>query len=136
MPYRHRIVVDTNVVVSGLLFPLSVLNQALRKAQTWEMLASEATKLEIVEVLSRPKFDHYVELHIRQQLAAEYIHACKTIHVHSTIQACRHPKDNKFLELAVDGRADLILTGDQDLLILSPFRGIPIIAPTQFLAED
>jgi putative PIN family toxin of toxin-antitoxin system len=135
MPYRHRIVVDTNVVVSGLLFPSSILSHALHKAQTGEMLASEATKLEIVEVLSRPKFDRYIPLHIRQQLAAEYIYACETIEVHSTIQACRHPKDDKFLELAVDGRGDLILTGDQDLLILSPFRGIPIVTPTQYLAE-
>ena len=136
MPYRHRIVVDTNVVVSGLLFPSSTLSQALRKAQTWDMLASEATKLEIIEVLSRPKFDRYIELHIRRQLAAEYIHACETIAVHSTIQACRDAKDNKFLELAVDGRADLILTGDQDLLPLSPFRGIPILTPMEYLAED
>jgi putative PIN family toxin of toxin-antitoxin system len=136
MPYRHRIVVDTNVVVSGLLFPSSNLSQALRKAQTWDMLASEATKLEIIEVLSRPKFDRYIELRIRQQLAAEYIHACETIAPHSTIQACRHPKDDKFLELAVDGRADLILTGDQDLLVLSPFRSIPIITPMEYLAED
>jgi putative PIN family toxin of toxin-antitoxin system len=136
MPDRHRIVVDTDVVVSGLLFPSSTLSQALRKAQTWEMLASEATKLEMVEVLSRHKFDRYIELHIRQQLAAEYIHACETVAVHSTIRACRHPKDDKFLELAVDGRADLILTGDQDLLILSPFRGIPIVSPVQYLAED
>ena len=136
MPYRQRIVVDTNVVVSGLLFPGSILNQALHKAQTWEMLASEATKLEIVEVLSRPKFDRYVEVHLRQQLAAEYIHACQTVEVHSIIRACRHPKDDKFLELAVDARADLILTGDQDLLVLTPFRGIPIITPLEFLAAD
>jgi putative PIN family toxin of toxin-antitoxin system len=136
MPGWHRIVVDTNVVVSGLLFPRSNLNQALRKAQIWNMLVSEATKLEIVEVLSRPKFDRYIELHIRQQLAAEFIHACETVEVHSTIRACRHPKDDKFWELAVDGRADLILTGDRDLLILSPFRGIPILTPTQYLAED
>jgi putative PIN family toxin of toxin-antitoxin system len=136
MPHRHRIVVDTNVVVSGLLFPRSDLNRALLKAQTWDMLASEATKLEIVEVLSRSKFDRYVALEIRQQLAAEYVRACETIPVHSTIQACRDKKDDKFLELAIDGRADLILTRDQDLLILSPFRGIRIVTPTEYLAED
>ena len=136
MPDWRRIVVDTNVVVSGLLFPRSDLNRALLKAQALEMLASEATKLEFVEVMSRSKFDRYVAPEIRRQLAAEYIRACETIPVHSTIRACRHPKDDKFLELAIDGRADLILTGDLDLLALHPFRGIPILTPTQYLAED
>jgi len=130
-----RIVVDTNVVVSGLLFPRSELNRALQKAQKFAMLASEATQLEVVEVLLRSKFDRYVDLEIRRQLAAEYIRACETVHVHSGIRASRDSKDNKFLELAVDGRADLILTGDQDLLALHPFRGIPILTPGEFLAR-
>jgi putative PIN family toxin of toxin-antitoxin system len=136
MPHRHRIVVDTDVVVSGLLFPQSDLNRALLKAQTWDMRASEATKLELIEVLSRSKFDRYIALEIRQQLAAEYIRACETIPIHSTIQACRDKKDDKFLELAVDGQADLILTSDQDLLVLSPFHGIRIVTPMEYLAED
>jgi len=131
----RRIVVDTNAVVSGLLFPRSELNRALQKAQAGTMLASEATKREVVEVLLRSKFDRYVDLEIRRQLAAEYIRACETVHVHSSIQACRDPKDNKFLELAIDGRADLILTGDQDLLALHPFRGIPILTSAEFLAR-
>jgi len=136
MPELHRIVVDTNVVVSGLLFPRTELSLALRKAQTCVMLTSDATKLEIVEVLLRPKFNRYIDLQIRRQLAAEYIRACQTVPVYSTIQACRDPKDDKFLELAVDGYADLILSGDRDLLALHPFRGIAIISPAQYLAED
>ena len=134
MAELQRIVVDTNVVVSGLLFPHSESRRALEKAQTQVMLASEATKLEFVEVMLRPKFDRYIDLEIRKQLAAEYIRVCVTVPVHSTVRACRDPKDDKFLELAVDGRADLILSGDRDLLVLSPFRGIPIIAPTLYLA--
>lgn len=50
------------------------------------------------------------------------------------VRACRDPKDDKFLELAVNGRADLIVTGDRDLLDLNPFRDIPIIAPAEYLA--
>jgi predicted nucleic acid-binding protein len=46
--------------------------------------------------------------------------------------ACRDPTDDKFLELAVNGRADLIVSGDADLLALDPFRGIPIITPTAY----
>ncbi|WP_459868116.1 putative toxin-antitoxin system toxin component, PIN family [Endothiovibrio diazotrophicus] len=48
---------------------------------------------------------------------------------------CRDPKDNKFLELAVAGGASALITGDQDLLALHPFRGIPILAPADFLAQ-
>lgn len=49
------------------------------------------------------------------------------------IRACRDPKDDKFLELAVNGSASLIITGDKDLLALDPFRGIGIITPAGFL---
>jgi putative PIN family toxin of toxin-antitoxin system len=136
MAELQRIVVDTNVVVSGLLFPRTELRHALEKAQTQVMLVSEATKLEFVEVMLRPKFDRYIDLEIRKRLAAEYIRGCVTVPVHSTVRACRDPKDDKLPELAVDGRADLILSGDQDLLILSPFRGIPVATPLEYLAED
>jgi uncharacterized protein len=48
------------------------------------------------------------------------------------VTACRDPKDNKFLELAVNGPADIIISGDDDLLVLDPFRNIPILTPTAF----
>jgi len=48
------------------------------------------------------------------------------------VTACRDPTDDKFLELAVNGRAEMIVTGDLDLLALNPFRGIPIITPMAF----
>lgn len=51
------------------------------------------------------------------------------------VRACRDPKDDKFLSLAVSGGADLILTGDKDLLDLHPFRGIAIVSPQQYLAS-
>jgi hypothetical protein len=51
------------------------------------------------------------------------------------IAECRDPKDNKFLELAVAGNADCVITGDKDLLILNPFRGIKIISPRDFIIQ-
>jgi predicted nucleic acid-binding protein len=50
------------------------------------------------------------------------------------ITVCRDPKDNKVLEGAVAGRADVIVSGDEDLLVLNPFEGIPIVGPAEFLA--
>lgn len=51
------------------------------------------------------------------------------------IRACRDPRADKFLEVAVRGRADLILTGDQDLLALHPFRDIAILSPVDYLRQ-
>lgn len=56
--------------------------------------------------------------------------------VSEPIDACRDPDDDKFLELAVGGEADVIVSGDNDLTVLDPFRGIPILTPDEFLASD
>ncbi len=52
------------------------------------------------------------------------------------ITDCRDPKDNKFLELAINGNATCIITGDKDLLVLHPFRGISILTPRLFLEQN
>jgi uncharacterized protein len=58
-----------------------------------------------------------------------------TVDISFPIRACRDPRDDKFLEVAVYGHADLILTGDADLLALHPFRGIAIVAPAKSLGN-
>lgn len=58
------------------------------------------------------------------------------IEITTSVTACRDVKDNKFLELAVSGKADYIVSGDEDLLVLNPFRGIPILTPRNFLNSD
>ena len=57
----------------------------------------------------------------------------KLVTISERVTECRDPKDNKFLELALDGRADVIVSGDYDLLELNPFRKIPIVRPTAFV---
>jgi putative PIN family toxin of toxin-antitoxin system len=133
MPDPKRLVVDTNVVLSGLIFPGSDPSRALLKAQTNEVLASDATLLELIEVVSRTRFDRYIDRSIRQRLVAEFANACEAVEIVAPIRACRDPKDDKFLEVAVHGRADLIVTGDEDLLVLHPFQGIVILTPAQYL---
>ena len=56
------------------------------------------------------------------------------VEIPGTLRVCRDPDDDKLLEVAVIGRADCLVTGDQDLLILNPFQGIPILTPAGFLA--
>lgn len=132
---EERVVVDTNVVVSGLLFPDSVPARAVLKAQKGEILSSEATRLELITVMSRSRFDRYVERQIRQRLTAEYVDATVLVEISAPIRVCRDPRDDKFLEVAVHGRADVIVTGDADLLALHPFRGVDILTPADYLAR-
>jgi predicted nucleic acid-binding protein len=56
------------------------------------------------------------------------------VEITETITDCRDAKDNKFLELAVSGKADCVVSGDSDLLVLNPFRGISILTPREFLS--
>jgi len=135
---RHdRIVIDTNVYISHILNVRSIPSLAVLRAQrSSEILLSKAIATEIAEVVSRPKFEKYISIAVREAALSRILAVATLFEPSITIRACRHPKDNKFLELAVDGRADLILTGDLDLLALHPFRGIAIITPMQYLAED
>jgi predicted nucleic acid-binding protein len=61
--------------------------------------------------------------------------AAELVAISERIAACRDPKDDKFLELAVSGKAEVIVSGDGDLLDLNPFRGIPIVTPATFVRD-
>ena len=128
-----RLVVDTNVVLSAFLFPGTVPGRALYRAQGSVVLASKLTLQELKEVADRARFDRYVEPEMRHRLVAEYMRATVMVDIPFPIRACRDPRDDKFLEVAVHGRADLIVTGDADLLALHPFRGITILTPAKYL---
>lgn len=134
---RDRVVVDNNALISRLLLPASVPGRAVRKAvDTAQLLVSESTLLELAEVLSRVKFDRYVSIEDRQQFLRLLTRVAEIIPIIHPIRACRDPKDDMFLEVAVNGEADLIVTGDRDLLVLSPFRAIPIITPARYLKRS
>ncbi len=132
-----RVVVDTNILVRALIRPQGTVGPVLLHLRRgdYTLLYSDATLEELIDVLNRPRIrDKYglSEVDIRTVVAlilmrGEYIVPRETIH------ACRDPHDNKFLEVAVSGQADVIVSGDEDLLVLSPFRGIPIISPREFL---
>ena len=95
---------------------------------------SEDTLTELVDVLARPKFDRYVSLADRQQFIRLLGGIVPVIPITQRITACRDPKDDKFLDVALNGDARMILTGDNDLLeLLHPFHGIEILKPADFL---
>ena len=66
---------------------------------------------------------------------AALVREAELIEITQEITTCRDSKDDKFLELAVCGNADCVVTGDQDLLVLNPFRGIPVLTPKEFLDQ-
>ena len=129
-----RIVVDNNALISRLLLPDSVPARAVRKAVDEEqLLVSEATLEELADVLARPKFDRYVTVADRQQFLRLLGSVAELVAIAYPIRACRDPRDDKFLELAVNGRARVLVTGDRDLLALHPFHDIPIVTPAHYL---
>jgi putative PIN family toxin of toxin-antitoxin system len=83
--------------------------------------------------LSRKQFRRYVDDGDIRSFLAALTREAEWIDVDTRITACRDPKDDKFLELAVSGRATHIISGDADLLAVNPFRGIVILSPRFFL---
>ena len=129
-----NILLDTNVIISALCFPFSKPRKAFDLAiKNGNLSTSEDTFNELKTVLLKQKFDTYIELSLRQEFLKQYSKLCKTVQISQKIDICRDKKDNKFLELALNGNADYIITGDSDLLILNPFENIKIITPDSYL---
>ena len=127
-------VFDTNVLVSALLLPDSKPQRALALAmRKGTLLLSFPVVAELYEVLNRQRFRRYLEEDDIQRFLTALTGVAKWVDVDTHIAASRNPKDDKFLELAVSGHADYIITGDDDLAVLHPFRGIQILSPHSFL---
>ncbi len=130
----RRFVFDTGVLISAALLPRFIPRQALDRARAHGiLLVSDSTLLELLEVTQRPRFRRYMSDVDRDEFLAGIIRNALPTLVTASITDCRDAKDNKFLELAVSGHAACIVSGDDDLLVLHPFRDIPILSPRQFL---
>lgn len=134
---RERVVIDTNVLISGLFSTTSTPALAVEKAITKaQVVATSETLRELIEKLLLPKFDRYVSRERREALLQRVASLVEIIEVLQHVRASRDAKDDKFLEAAVNGRANVLVTGDRDLLDLNPFRGIAIVTPADYLARD
>jgi len=133
MPGKY-FVADTNIIVSVAVFSSFNPAQCLKKMiATGSIAFSEPVLQEYAETLSNAKFDKYLSLEKRLLFLEKFIAVGTLLNVTKQITACRDPKDDKYLELAVACDASCILTGDKDLLVLHPFDGIPIWTPAEFL---
>ena len=133
-----RAVVDINILVRALIKPQGSVGPVLWRLRdgAYHLLYSESLLAELVDVLSRPRIrnkygferDDVATVLTLIELRGEIVMPRRRITV------CRDPKDNQVLEAATSGRADVIVSGDEDLLVLNPFEGIPIVVPADFLA--
>lgn len=131
-----RVVLDTNVVLSALLFRNAAADR-LRHA--WRSgacvpLVSTQTAGELLRVLAYPKFR--LSAQEQHELLADYLPFTTSVRIAQpppVVIACRDPYDAPFLELAVAGRAKLLVSGDKDLLALAGKTAFGIVTPTDFL---
>ena len=131
---KERVVLDNNLLISGLLLAASIPGRVFHLVlKSGEILVSEATLNELADVLSRSKFDRYISIKDRQEFLRLLSRVANIVPITYKIHACRDPKDDMLLEVAVNGEAQAIMTGDQDLLSLNPFHGIPIVTPAKYI---
>lgn len=134
MRTAERVIVDTNVFVSGLLRESSIPGQAAAKARhSAVLLISDATLRELADVLAEEKFDRYVTVEQRVRFIRLIASVAESVPIVQPVRECRDPTDDKFLEVALNGRADVIVTGDEDLLEMNPWRKIAILSPSDYL---
>jgi|SRR5579884_2849827 len=138
-----RLVLDTNLLVSGLISPAGTPNHLLRlwQADAFVLLVTPALQEEITEVLARPGIRRHFALTTteveqiltRLSLAAEMVQPITSLPL-----SCRDPKDDMVLAAALGGKADYLVTGDQDLLVLAPdprLGSLRILTPAACLAQ-
>ena len=130
-----RIVVDTGVLVSASLFESGVPREALTYLLTLHTpVVSRELMREYRRVMASTKFDSYTQPRERQILLETYTEGAEHIKISGTLRVCRDPRDDMVIETALEGNADILVTGDTDILALRPMKGISIMTPSEFVA--
>ena len=137
-----RVVVDSNVFISALIAPRGVTGSLIRKLveddRTVFLISSESMD-ELRRVLTYPKIINLLKLSPGDvesflssiEMLAEEVDEVVPL----PSSACRDPDDVKFMSIAVSGRADCLVTGDKDLLVLGAIEEIPVMSPSQCLSQ-
>lgn len=135
MSEQQKFIIDTNTLLSAVLSGTTTALAHQKALQIGVLLASDETFAELSDVLFRSKFDKYLSDEKRWQWLSSFRKMALWVDVKNHVNDCRDPKDNKFLSLALAANATLIISGDQDLLTLHPYKNIPIITARQFIDD-
>ena len=126
---KLRVIADTNAWISRFILPNSLTGQRMKRLAADKRITlvfSQTLKDELRAVLQRPKFRKYITAENLSVFRA-YLDAFPTTPVTSTVELCRDPKDNFLLSLALDGQADYLVSGDEDLLVLGNVGSTSIV---------
>ena len=131
---RRRFVFDTNVLISATLSPAGPAHAAFIKANGRGIfLLSDATFSELRDVLYRTEFDPYISNRDRRRFLIAFLRKSQRVVIKESVSVCRDPDDNMFLEVAINGKADCIITRNVRDFPPDRYRGIPIQTPEEFL---
>ena len=134
MNNKSRIVIDTNVLISAGLLPQSKTAQALTLAVSHYVIAqNRATWEELETRIERKKFDRYFGEFGRMHYLSKLSQLTHFLPISTRVQMSRDPDDDKFIALAIDSGATIIMSGDPDLTDIKKVKGIEIITPAQFI---
>ena len=129
-------VVDTNVIVSGLLgSPACRSIFKAMKENVFRLAISSVLTDELIEVIKRPKFSGLMNSLEKEDILSFIRFQTLVVTPSRPLLVCRDPQDNMVLECAVEAEVDGIVTSDLDLLSLRSFERIPILTPGQFLKK-
>ena len=129
---RVKCVVDTNVLISAALSkgaPFRIVEYLIKNNA---LIFSKETISELSSRITQPKFDKYVSAEDREAYVNNLILSTDLVIIDNLVQGCRDRDDDKFLETAVKGDAQFIISEDQDLLTMHPFEGIDIVTVQDF----
>jgi putative PIN family toxin of toxin-antitoxin system len=131
---KPRVVLDTNILISYMLKPSAGIAHVVHTAlDSGVVLFSQDTFDELRNIIERFVKRGYVTAQEASEFLGSIVEVTEWVKILETIQACRDPKDDKFLELAVNGQAEYLITGDKDLLVLHPFRETKILSTKDFI---
>jgi len=129
---KYRVIIDTNIWVSFLIGKmLSGLDDLIIDNRVQLLLSDELLE-ELNDVLHRPKFQKYFSVDMINELISLMLGKIEMVEIKETFDVCRDPKDNFLLDLCLSGKADYLVTGDEDLLSLNPFKETQIIDYNSF----
>lgn len=129
------IIFDASTLIGAALKQDSVPERALLRAEQNDIFALSTTvEAELRAVLDRPKFSHIIRAERRDFILRTLRSNAVWFEPEQSVRDCRDPKDNKYLELALAASAHTIVSSDDDLLILHPWRGVHIMRPAAYLA--